>query len=223
MEIKNVTKLFNDKVIFKDFSVSIPENKITFIMGESGSGKSTMAHILGGIIPYESGEMYIYGTPTSHYGSSDWEHYRRDYVSFISQNYGILVGNTVLENVESALRFGGMEKEETRKRALEILEEVDLLEFKSRKAGKLSSGQKQRLSIARALAKPSKVLIADEPTGNLDNETADGIMQLLTGINKEKGTAIVMVTHNRQIFDKYPGRVMVCADERCEEQTNGDF
>ena len=87
----------------------------------------------------------------------------------------------------------------------------------------LSGGEQQRIAIARALLNEPEVIIADEPTGNLDPETADGIMQLLTSINKEKGTAIVMVTHNRQIFDKYPGRVMVCADERCEEQTYGDF
>jgi cell division transport system ATP-binding protein len=87
----------------------------------------------------------------------------------------------------------------------------------------LSGGEQQRIAIARALLNEPEVIIADEPTGNLDPETADGIMQLLTSINKEKGTAVVMVTHNRQIFDKYPGRVMVCAEERCEEQTNGDF
>jgi cell division transport system ATP-binding protein len=82
----------------------------------------------------------------------------------------------------------------------------------------LSGGEQQRIAIARSLLNEPEVIIADEPTGNLDNETADGIMKLLTGINKEKGTAIVMVTHNRQIFEKYPGRVMVCKEETCHEQ-----
>ena len=82
----------------------------------------------------------------------------------------------------------------------------------------LSGGEQQRIAIARSLLNEPQVIIADEPTGNLDNETADGIMQLLTRINKEKGTAIVMVTHNRQIFEKYPGRVMVCKEEVCQEQ-----
>ena len=86
----------------------------------------------------------------------------------------------------------------------------------------LSGGEQQRIAIARSLLNDPQVIIADEPTGNLDNETADGIMKLLTGINKEKGTAVVMVTHNRQIFEKYPGRVMVCKDETCLEQTEDE-
>jgi cell division transport system ATP-binding protein len=86
----------------------------------------------------------------------------------------------------------------------------------------LSGGEQQRIAIARSLLNEPKVIIADEPTGNLDNETADGIMKLLTGINKDKGTAVVMVTHNRQIFEKYPGRVMICKDESCTEQVSGE-
>jgi cell division transport system ATP-binding protein len=86
----------------------------------------------------------------------------------------------------------------------------------------LSGGEQQRIAIARSLLNDPEVIIADEPTGNLDNETADGIMKLLTGINQEKGTAIVMVTHNRQIFEKYPGRVMMCKDEKCIEQQADD-
>ena len=82
----------------------------------------------------------------------------------------------------------------------------------------LSGGEQQRIAIARSLLNDPQVIIADEPTGNLDNETADGIMQLLTRINRDKGTAVVMVTHNRQIFEKYPGRVMICKDETCSEQ-----
>ena len=86
----------------------------------------------------------------------------------------------------------------------------------------LSGGEQQRIAIARSLLNDPEVIIADEPTGNLDNETADGIMKLLTGINQEKGTAVVMVTHNRQIFEKYPGRVMMCKEEKCIEQTADD-
>ncbi|MGM9765303.1 MAG: ATP-binding cassette domain-containing protein, partial [Candidatus Cryptobacteroides sp.] len=81
----------------------------------------------------------------------------------------------------------------------------------------LSGGEQQRIAIARSLLNEPEVIIADEPTGNLDNDTADGILQLITRINREKGTAVVMVTHNRSIFEKYPGRVMVCRNESCEE------
>ena len=100
-----------------------------------------------------------------------------------------------------------------------VLEAVGM-ELKAHKMPhQLSGGEQQRIAIARSLLNEPTVIIADEPTGNLDNETADGIMKLLTGINKEKGTAVVMVTHNIQIFKKYPGRVMVCKDETCTEQT----
>ncbi|MBQ9703212.1 MAG: ABC transporter ATP-binding protein, partial [Clostridia bacterium] len=214
LRLENVSKYYTSKsgvvMGLSSISLSFKIGEFVAITGESGSGKSTMAHILGGIIPYESGEMYIYGTPTSHYGSSDWEKYRRDLVSFISQSYGILVGNTVLENVESALRFGGMEKEETREKALEILKEVDLLELKNRKAGKLSSGQKQRLSIARALAKPSKILIADEPTGNLDKENSDKVIKLLHKASKDR--LVILITHEFSEAEDYATRRIILSD-----------
>jgi cell division transport system ATP-binding protein len=113
---------------------------------------------------------------------------------------------------------GWKDEDEMKKRIVSVLEAVGM-ELKAHKMPhQLSGGEQQRIAIARSLLNEPQVIIADEPTGNLDNETADGIMKLLTGINKEKGTAIVMVTHNRQIFEKYPGRVMVCRDETCSEQ-----
>ena len=164
------------------------------ITGESGSGKSTLAHVLGGVIPYESGEMYVEGHPTSHYDSRDWEHYRRDKISFISQSYGILLSATVMENVVSALRLSGMEKAQAKAEAKTILQKVELWELRGRRAGKLSSGQKQRLSIARALAKPAPILIADEPTGNLDPENSAKIIDLLRQAAQEK--LVILITHD---------------------------
>ncbi len=163
------------------------------VTGESGSGKSTLSHVLGGILPYESGELFFRGEPTSHYDSADWERYRRDNISFISQNYGILPGATVLENVVSALLLTGMEKQEAHDSAEKLLKQVELWEMRSRRAAKLSSGQKQRLSIARALAKPAPVLIADEPTGNLDPENSAKVIELLAQAAKER--LVILVTH----------------------------
>jgi cell division transport system ATP-binding protein len=126
-------------------------------------------------------------------------------------------------SVEDNLRFvleatGWKSAEQMSKRIREVLEAVGMERKMHKMPHQLSGGEQQRIAIARSLLNDPEVIIADEPTGNLDNETADGIMKLLTGINKEKGTAIVMVTHNRQIFEKYPGRVMVCKDETCHEQ-----
>ncbi|MBR3705249.1 MAG: ATP-binding cassette domain-containing protein, partial [Oscillospiraceae bacterium] len=163
------------------------------ITGESGSGKSTLAKIIAGILPYESGELFISGSPTSHYDSSDWERYRRDSISFISQSYDILPGCSVERNVISALRLTGMDKADAAVRAKEILHEVELWELRSRRAAKLSSGQKQRLSIARALAKPAPILIADEPTGNLDGENSAKVVQLLAAAAKDR--LVLIITH----------------------------
>ncbi len=214
LRLDNVSKFYTSRTSvvlgLSSINLSFSVGEFVAITGESGSGKSTLAHILGGIIPYESGEMHIYGEPTSHYSSSDWENYRRDLISFISQSYGILVGNTVLENVEAALRFSGTEKKDARKKALEILKEVDLYQFRHRNAGKLSSGQKQRLSIARALAKPSKILIADEPTGNLDSENSDKIIKLLHKASKDH--LVILITHEFSEVADYATRRIILAD-----------
>ena len=113
---------------------------------------------------------------------------------------------------------GWKDKEKIAARITEVLDAVGMGRKAHKMPFQLSGGEQQRIAIARSLLNEPQVIIADEPTGNLDNETADGIMQLLTKINNEKGTAIVMVTHNRQIFEKYPGRIMVCKDETCTEQ-----
>ncbi len=197
LRLENLSKYYTSEssvvMGLTGINLSFSTGEFVALTGESGSGKSTLAHVLGGILPYESGELFIYGEPTSHYDSLDWERYRRDLISFISQSYGILPGNTVSENVESALRIGGLSPDEAKTRADEILLEVELDAFKKRKAGKLSSGQKQRLSIARALAKPSKILIADEPTGNLDRENSENVIKLLKRAAKDR--LVILITH----------------------------
>ncbi len=178
----------------QNISLSFCLGEFVAVTGESGSGKSTLAKVIGGILPYESGEMTVAGRPTSHYGQQDWEQYRNRRISYISQNYDILVGCSVLENVVSALVLTGMDKARAAVRAEEILGQVELLGEKKRRAAKLSSGQKQRLSIARALAKPAPILVADEPTGNLDGENSAKVVKLLAAAAKER--LVIMVTHD---------------------------
>ena len=174
-------------------SLSFSRGEFVAVTGESGSGKSTLAHVLGGILPYESGELLLSGRPTSHYGREDWERYRLEQVSFISQSYGILPGSTALSNVVSALRLAGLDRAQARREAEAVLRKVELWEYRNRRAAKLSSGQKQRLSIARALAKPAPILIADEPTGNLDGENSAKIISLLAEAAKER--LVILITH----------------------------
>ena len=197
LTLENVCKYYTSKqsVVMGLTNINISFNRGEFvaITGESGSGKSTLAHVLGGILPYESGELLFEGRPTSHFDGTDYENYRRDHISFISQNYDILPGTSVLENVVSALRLSGLTKEDALWRAEEILQEVELWQLRRRRAAKLSSGQKQRLSIARALAKPAPILIADEPTGNLDPENSAKVIKLLAHAAKER--LVILITH----------------------------
>ncbi len=197
LKLENLSKYYasQSSVVMglSGINLSFSTGEFVAVTGESGSGKSTLAHVLGGMLPYEAGELYVCGKPTSHYDASDWERYRGDMIGFISQNYGILAGNTVLENVEIALRLSGVEKRAAKARALALLEEVELREMCSRRASKLSSGQKQRLAIARALAKPSRILIADEPTGNLDRENSDKVISLLQKVSRDR--LVILITH----------------------------
>lgn len=197
LRLENLSKYYTSQagvvMGLSGVNLSFSIGEFVAVTGESGSGKSTMAHVLGGMLPYESGELYVGGHPTSHYDAADWERYRRDMIGFISQNYGILEGNTVLENISVALRLGGMESKQATARAEQLLREVDLYEMRTRRAGKLSSGQKQRLAIARALAKPSRILIADEPTGNLDRENSDKVISLLKRASRDR--LVILITH----------------------------
>ena len=146
--------------------------------------------------------------------------YLRRKMGVVFQDFQLLMDRTVAENLLFVLRATGWKSEEDMQKRIKYVLEAVGMELKAHKMPhQLSGGEQQRIAIARSLLNEPSVIIADEPTGNLDNETADGIMKLLTGINQEKGTAVVMVTHNRQIFEKYPGRVMVCKDETCTEQT----
>ena len=197
LSLENVSKFYtsatNVVVGLDAVQLSFHRGEFVAITGESGSGKTTLSGVLCGILGYESGEMLFDGKPTSHYDSSDWERYRRDRISYISQDYGILPGASVMTNVVSALRLAGVDKADARQRAQHVLKQLQLWDLRNRRASRLSSGQKQRLSIARALAKPAPVLIADEPTGNLDPENSARVIQLLA--QEARSRLVLLVTH----------------------------
>lgn len=193
-------------------NLTLDRGEFVAVTGESGSGKSTLAHILGGILGYEDGEMLLNGHPTSHYDSSDWEQYRRDQISFISQSYGILPGATVEENILCALKLSGISGAEARLQADAILAKVELTDCKKQRAARLSSGQKQRLSIARALAKPAPILIADEPTGNLDPQNSQTVISLLKQASADR--LVILITHEFHEAQEYATRHICIQDGR---------
>ncbi|MBQ7915790.1 MAG: ABC transporter ATP-binding protein [Firmicutes bacterium] len=221
IRLANISKYYmigqNVAMGLNGITLSFSLGEFAAITGESGSGKSTLAHVIAGILPYEDGELYINEKPTSHYDGVDWERYRRDQVSYISQEYGILPGNTVLENVISALRLSGMEEAGAEKKAEEILRQVELWEMRKRRAAKLSSGQKQRLSIARALAKPAPILIADEPTGNLDPDNSKKVIELLA--QAAKGRLVILITHDFDEAADYVSRHIVLQDGKVAQDS----
>ena len=202
-------------------NLSFRQGEFVAITGESGSGKSTLLNVISGLDTYEDGELYVEGKATSHFDDTDWEQYRREKIAFIFQNYNLIDSYTVLENVESALLVQGCPKEELRSRALSCIEKVDLTNRQNHRASELSSGQKQRLSIARALAKETPIIVADEPTGNLDSENGEQVMHLLKALSEEK--LVIMVTHNSEQAERYVTRKIILhdgeiiADRECAE------
>lgn len=174
------------------------------ITGESGSGKSTLLNIISGMDTFDEGELFYEGEPTFQYDVSEWEEFRRNKIGFVFQNYNLIGHYSALDNIMSALLIMELDKEEAKKRAMYYLERVGLKGMENQRASELSSGQKQRLSIARALAKHTEVIIADEPTGNLDSETGEQIIRLLKGLSKDR--LILMVTHNYEQAEPYVTR-----------------
>ncbi len=205
--LKGIGKIYvsgnNVAVGIRGVNLSFDKGEFVAITGTSGSGKSTLLNVISGMDSYEEGEMYIEGEPTSHYVQQDWEEYRKKYISFIFQDYNIIDSFTVLQNVELALMH--IENPKLRRqRAVELLRRVGLEKHLNHKGSKLSGGQKQRTVIARALAKDSPIILADEPTGNLDSQTSKEIIELLREVSKDK--LVIIVTHNFEQVEAYATR-----------------
>lgn len=197
LELKNIGKIYSSSgsvaVGIRGVNLAFDRGEFVAVTGASGSGKSTLLNVISGMDTYEEGELFIDGSPTSHYLQPDWETYREKYISFIFQDYNIIESFTVLQNVELALLHIA-DKKQRRARAVELLTRVGMGDCLDRRGSKLSGGQKQRAVIARALAKDSPVILADEPTGNLDSKTSEAIIELLREVAGDK--LVIVVTHS---------------------------
>ena len=185
------------------------------ITGASGSGKSTLLNVISGLDTYEDGEMYINGKETSHYTEREYEDYRRNYIGNIFQNFNLINSYTVYQNVELVLLLNGYKRREVKSRILDILKKVGLYKYRHTKVSKLSGGMKQRVAIARCLAKDTPIIIADEPTGNLDSRSAESIIKLLSEISEYK--LVIIVTHNYDQVSEYVTRKITMHDGRVIE------
>ncbi|HPE95945.1 MAG TPA: ABC transporter ATP-binding protein, partial [Bacillota bacterium] len=207
LELHGIGKIYvsdnNVSVGIRKVDLSFEKGEFVAVTGKSGSGKSTLLNVISGMDTYEEGEMFIDGAPTSHYVQQDWEKYRQKFISFIFQDYNIIDSFTVLQNVELALMHI-TDKQVRRERAIELIDKVGLSSHISHKGSKLSGGQKQRTVIARALAKDSPIILADEPTGNLDSQTSQEIIKLLRDVSQDK--LVIIVTHSYDQVAEYATR-----------------
>ena len=222
ISFKSADIVNGESTVIYSLDLDIYPGDFVYIVGKVGTGKTSIIRTMIAENPLLKGSGEACGYVLN--GIKDKEiPYLRRKMGVVFQDFQLLMDRSVEENLLFVLRATGWKSEDQMKARISTVLNAVGMERKSHKMPhQLSGGEQQRIAIARALLNEPEVIIADEPTGNLDNETADGIMKLLTSINQEKGTAIVMVTHNRQIFEKYPGRVMVCKDETCVEQTTGE-
>ena len=210
--------LNGEATVIYGLDMDIYPGDFVYIVGKVGTGKTSIIRTMIAENSLHKGQGTVCGYDLVDIREKDIPYLRRK-MGVVFQDFQLLMDRSVEDNLRFVLEATGWKSaEQMSKRIREVLEAVGMERKMHKMPHQLSGGVQQRIAIARSLLNDPEVIIADEPTGNLDNETADGIMRLLTGINKEKGTAIVMVTHNRQIFEKYPGRVMVCKDETCHEQ-----
>jgi putative ABC transport system ATP-binding protein len=194
-------------------NLAINAGEFVSIVGPSGSGKSTAMNIIGCLDTPTSGEYRFMGVDAGHLDRERRATLRNVYVGFVFQGYNLLARTTAIDNVELPLIYRGIARNERRERAMAALELVGLTDRRDHTPAELSGGQQQRVAIARAIVTDPALLVADEPTGNLDTARSHEIMKLLTGLNEEKGLTIVMVTHEADIA-AYGTRMLKFVDGR---------
>ena len=183
----------------RDISLRIDPGEIVAIMGPSGCGKTTLLHCLSGLEDFDHGEVYLEGQRLSSMGDGQRAEHRARRVGFVFQSYNLLPVLNALENVELPLLLAGHSASDARKRAMRALEVVGLENRLRHRPSELSGGQQQRVAIARALGNQPAVIFADEPTGNLDSDSAEEVMLLIDRLNRENGQTFVLVTHAREV------------------------
>ena len=219
LRVEGLTKIFrsgeSDLVVLEKLDLTAQAGEMVAIVGESGSGKSTLLHIVGALDKPTKGELYFDEGAYSQMSAGEKEHLRNREIGFVWQLHFLLPEFTAQENVMMPLLIQGLEKREAKRRAGEWLARIGLQGRLTHRAGELSGGEQQRVALARALVHEPKLLLADEPTGNLDARTGEQTMQLLRSLHRECGTTTVLVTHNVQ-FARRCDRMLKLENGRLE-------
>ena len=212
-----VTSSFT-QVALDDVSLAFRDNEFVSILGTSGSGKTTMLNVIGGLDHFDSGDLLIDGISTQKYKDRDWDAYRNNRIGFVFQSYNLIPHQTILANVELALTLSGVSASERRERARQALVDVGLGEHVDKRPSQLSGGQMQRVAIARALINDPEILLADEPTGALDSRTSVQVMDLLRQVADDR--LVIMVTHNPDLAYEYSTRIVELVDGRIRSDSD---
>jgi putative ABC transport system ATP-binding protein len=193
-------------------SVSIAHGEFVALLGQSGSGKSTLLNLLAGLDRPTSGSVLVNDRDLAKMSSEELAAYRRNDVGMVFQSFHLLPAMTITENVELPMRFAEVERDERAQRVRESLERVGLGKRLEHRPSQLSGGEQQRVSLARALANRPSLLLADEPTGNLDSRTGEDILNLIRDVSRSLGMTVVMVTHERALAERFAQRLIFLAD-----------
>ena len=220
LEARELSKIYQmgstEVVALNRVSLSVQEGEFVALQGTSGSGKSTLLNLFGGLDHPTSGEVIFDGRSLTPFSKKEMAHYRRASVGMIFQNFNLIPTMTAAENVALALAFGGRRGTERDQRTRELLERVGLSDRLQHRPAELSGGEQQRVAIARSLANRPRVLLADEPTGNLDSTRAHELLTLLREMVERDGLTILMVTHDRELAARFADRTVHMKDGRIE-------
>jgi putative ABC transport system ATP-binding protein len=218
IDVRKIYRQGNNEIIALDgVSLDIAKGEFAVVMGPSGSGKSTLVHLIGGLDRPTSGELLVDQRLVGQMADEEVTLFRRTRIGFIFQFFNLLPTLTALENVALPFVLDGRSKEDAEERAKMLLAKIGLENRKNHLPEEMSGGEIQRVAVARALAFDPPILLADEPTGNLDSKTGESILSLLREINREAGCTVVMVTHSREAAG-YGNRTIFFRDGKVEEE-----
>ncbi|MBI5612482.1 MAG: ABC transporter ATP-binding protein [Gammaproteobacteria bacterium] len=203
--LRNVSKVYHQNTLavqaLTDINLDIPKKELACLSGPSGSGKSTLLNLIGGLDKPTSGEITVDGQRVDLLGKAELAALRLHKIGFVFQAYNLIPVLTARENIEFVMQLQGISAAERRARAMDILKEVDLTGLEDRRPGELSGGQQQRVAVARAIVSEPSLVLADEPTANLDSKTAQALMELLVHMNQEHNVTFLFSTHDRLVMD----------------------